>query len=228
METLSLAESAARQIADMIHGGVLSPGDRLPSERALSATLGLSRSALREGLRTLEAVGLVHARVGSGRHVSVSGSLDPNGGLTTWMQLQSVGDVIAVRRILEPAAIMAIPTTRLREIADSCAQVFAQMTSSFTLGSFEAATRFHTQFHQTLARCAPSRLHDVLLNGMITAGEAAQLDIFRVQRAGRHSLSIHAWILEAIQHGDVDEAARRVAEHLVPEFTYPEAGDFPV
>ena len=30
------------------------------------------------------------------------------------MQLQPIGDVISVRKILEPAAIMAIPATRLR------------------------------------------------------------------------------------------------------------------
>ena len=38
--------------------------------------------------------------------------------------------------------------------------------------------------------------------------------------AGLHSLQRHLPIVEALERGDVAEAARAVAEHLAPAFTY--------
>ena len=93
LRTMSLAEGAAVKIASEITSGAIRPGQRLPPERDLAPRLGLSRGALREGLRTLESVGLVTARVGQGRFVSDTGSDRPSIALNTLMQLQPSGDI---------------------------------------------------------------------------------------------------------------------------------------
>jgi len=49
------------------HG--LHPGDRLPTESALCADLGVSRSSVREALRKLQALDIVTVRQGSGSYV---------------------------------------------------------------------------------------------------------------------------------------------------------------
>jgi GntR family transcriptional regulator len=51
---------------------VLKPGDVLPPERELSATLGVSRNLIRRALQTLEGEGLLVTRHGSGTFVSQS------------------------------------------------------------------------------------------------------------------------------------------------------------
>src|SRR6476659_7307446 len=81
VKTLSLVDSAARRVAAMILDGTLRAGDRLPAERELATRLGLSRGALREALRSLEYVGLLQARVGSGRYVTHQRPNDPAGGI---------------------------------------------------------------------------------------------------------------------------------------------------
>ena len=48
----------------------LQPGDRLPSEETLCAQLGVGRSALREALKGLEAVGMIESRRGAGNYVA--------------------------------------------------------------------------------------------------------------------------------------------------------------
>lgn len=219
-EFVSLTDSAARRIAAMISSGAFRPGDRLPPERELAGMVGLSRGALREALRTLESVGLLQARVGSGRYVTAVGAGDPAGGLSVWMQLQPVGDVISVRRILEPAAIMAIPAARLDATAAQARSLLERMRKAYGRGKLELATQVHTEFHLALVQYAPSRLHRVLLASMIKAVESAQLEIFRTRVAGAQSLAKHVPIVEALEAGDVEEAGARVAEHLTPTFAY--------
>src|SRR5262245_45477247 len=53
------------QIREAIASGGLEPGARLPSERELGTTFGVSRTTLREALRALEAQGVIEIRTGS-------------------------------------------------------------------------------------------------------------------------------------------------------------------
>ena len=58
-------DEIAAQVREMIATGKIKPGDRLPSERDLSARLGVSRNTLREALRALENAGIVEMRKGA-------------------------------------------------------------------------------------------------------------------------------------------------------------------
>ncbi|HLT66517.1 MAG TPA: GntR family transcriptional regulator, partial [Microbacterium sp.] len=49
-----------------LRSGDLGPGDRLPGERDLATQLGVGRSSVREALRVLEVMGVLHTATGSG------------------------------------------------------------------------------------------------------------------------------------------------------------------
>lgn len=57
-------------IFDLIENGMLQLGDKLPTERAISAKLGVSRNFVREAIRSLESLGLVECRQGSGNYLA--------------------------------------------------------------------------------------------------------------------------------------------------------------
>jgi GntR family transcriptional repressor for pyruvate dehydrogenase complex len=64
VKTDKISESIVRQIREAIFGGVLKPGDKLPSERELIKTFGVSKASMREALRSLEVLGFLEIRQG--------------------------------------------------------------------------------------------------------------------------------------------------------------------
>jgi GntR family transcriptional regulator, transcriptional repressor for pyruvate dehydrogenase complex len=65
----SRAEEIAEGLRAQILGGKYGPGERLPSERELSARLGVNRSSVREALKKLEQLGMIAIRPGGGARV---------------------------------------------------------------------------------------------------------------------------------------------------------------
>jgi len=218
--TLSLAESAAATIAQEIASGILRPGERLPPERELAQRLGLGRGALREAFRTLESAGLLTAHVGRGRFVADAGSDGPSLALQTWMQLQPSGDLMAVRRILEPAALRDMPATQVRASAQRTRELLRQMLTAHGRGATSQVVRLHTDFHLVLVRFGSNRLLRSLTTTMISASARWQGDILRDPVAARHWFVRHERIVEALEAGDVEETAVRVAEHMQPQFVF--------
>jgi GntR family transcriptional regulator, transcriptional repressor for pyruvate dehydrogenase complex len=76
LRPLKTSESVARDIVDYIVAAGLSEGDVLPSEAKMVEQYGVSRESLREGLRLLEAQGLITIRRGPGGG-PVVGTVDP-------------------------------------------------------------------------------------------------------------------------------------------------------
>ncbi|MGH7438973.1 MAG: FadR/GntR family transcriptional regulator [Polyangiaceae bacterium] len=65
----SRAEAIADGLRAQIVNGKYGPGERLPSERELSARLGVNRSSVREALKKLEQLGMIAIRPGGGARV---------------------------------------------------------------------------------------------------------------------------------------------------------------
>jgi DNA-binding FadR family transcriptional regulator len=106
---VSVSADVTEQIRDLVADRGLSPGDRLPSERDLAVELGVSRPALREGLRRLIDLGVIEPRRGSGTYVSgadaaqlveVRDRLEPHAARLAARNRTSI-DSAAFQRILE-------------------------------------------------------------------------------------------------------------------------------
>ena len=70
-----VSKQVSEQIKTLIIEGNLKPGDKLPSERELARSIGVSRLSLREGLRILESMGMIETKYGvnGGSYVSAVG-----------------------------------------------------------------------------------------------------------------------------------------------------------
>jgi len=101
-----VADVVAERIEKLIGDGVLKVGQALPSERRLTEKLGVSRSALREGMRLLRARGVIDTQHGKGSFVA---SLAPQQYTMPMMHLlasqpRTLYDLFEVRGMLEAEA----------------------------------------------------------------------------------------------------------------------------
>src|SRR5947209_1698496 len=82
----------------------MKPGDKLPPERELSEMFGVSRSSIRDAIRSLELLGLVEPRQGVGtvvREISAETLINPLSNVLV-RQRQLVSELLDVRKMLEP------------------------------------------------------------------------------------------------------------------------------
>ena len=99
--------TTADQIKQLIIARGLTPGDPLPTEAELCEELDVSRSSVREAIRTLSTLDIVDVRHGHGTYVGPM-SLDPmvealvfRGVLSPEGSLQSLREVVEVRLALD-------------------------------------------------------------------------------------------------------------------------------
>ncbi|MBO8129396.1 MAG: FadR family transcriptional regulator [Peptococcaceae bacterium] len=76
----TVSQAIVRRFTQYLMDGILKPGDRLPPEPELAEQLGVSRTALREALKMLTGLGVLHSKRRGGTYIATSVSnemLDP-------------------------------------------------------------------------------------------------------------------------------------------------------
>ena len=96
-------EDAIAALADLIRDGGYSPGDRLPPEREMIVTLGMSRNSLRRALEALERDGAIWRHVGKGTFVAAHGGDTGIGTLGELSKQVTPVQLMRSRLALEPA-----------------------------------------------------------------------------------------------------------------------------
>ncbi len=210
-------EEIVEQLKEMISTGELKPGDKLPSEREMSESLGVSRASVREALTALEAIGILDIRPGEGTFVRQTSMAE-----TFWplflvlaVERNPRSQLMEVRRVLETesAALAAARVTeeQLLKITD----ILEQMKKA---DSVPEAVAFDLKFHYAIAEATTN---SVLLRIMNTVADLMH-HTFREDRehlyaSGDHGMKIiheHEAILEAIRNGDSKLARIKMLEHI--------------
>ena len=104
-------DAIIESVLSYIRENRLAPGTRIPSERALSATLTVSRASVREALRTLESAGVLEIRHGGGAFFRSSASLEAYGAYCCTQDqleiLRRLKHLLEARRMIEEHAVAA-------------------------------------------------------------------------------------------------------------------------
>jgi GntR family transcriptional repressor for pyruvate dehydrogenase complex len=205
---------AIRTIKDMILDGRLQPGDRLPSERALSEALGVSRPTVREAIRSLQAMNIVESRHGSGTFVS---SLSVRELLRPLQFALALSDfalehLFDVRLMLEPGA-----AAEAAERADG--EQLERLRDCERRGRAPALTadelvRLDVELHECIARAAHNPLLERLLASIGALAEESRGYTVRLPGVAERTTADHEDIVDAICARDPERARTAMTIHI--------------
>lgn len=212
----TLSEKVASSITQAIMDGTLAAGERMPSERDLGEQFGVSRTVVREAVRSLAASGLVEARSGRGLQVSQAGPEAVSRAMATFLQRSDSINyplVHEVRSALEIdmagyAAERAAPADveRLSQLNDELAKLDDE--------AVERAAELDVAFHHAIAQATQNQLFSVLLESIAPVLLEVRLRALGSTRLRRDAIDAHAEILKQIAAGDASEARIVMRRHL--------------
>lgn len=210
------------RIEERIASGRLRAGDRLPAERDLAAELGVSRAAVREAIRVLEAMGTVVQGTGSGPEAGTLLTAVPGAALqhliTLHVMLASFGtaDVVRARVALERESARLAAQHAGPEDQELIARQLAVMDDpDIGVAEFNDAD---TEFHLAIARASGNALVAELTTALRTAMRPTLLQALLADEAFRATAARlaaeHQGIHEAIREGAGPRAADLVEAHI--------------
>jgi DNA-binding FadR family transcriptional regulator len=209
----SLHVSVQQAIRSYIIDNNLQPGDPLPPETQLGKQLGVSRNSVREAVRSLESLGILETRRGSGLFVS-NFSFEPlldNLHYGLLQDLHELRDIFEVRQVLETNLIARVVDSISDEQISALADVVKRMQQRAERGEVfpEVDREFHQRLFENLGNKTLLRLLDIF---WLTFHNAAKhVDIWDNDPAWTYQA--HAAILDAVRARDASLARTRLDEH---------------
>lgn len=205
--------------ADM-QGGLLNPGDKLPTESALMARFEVSRTVVREAISRLQAAGRVETRHGIGTFVIVPRAAEPTFRIAP-EDFATVSDVISLLELrisLESEAASLAAQRRSEEGLAAMGAALAAFEAAIHADSDAVPSDF--QFHMEVARATGNRhFADLMtyLGTMIiprtrlkTAGDAPEGRLAYLERVHHE----HESIYRAVRDRDAEAARAAMRTHL--------------
>lgn len=212
----SISEEIVLQIRRMVEEGQLSPGDRLPAERVMAEMFGVSRTTVREGIKSLAEAGVLESRQGAGTFVRRvdEPSVAQAGSLIDAILAgdYSLADVFDVRKMVEPEiAAIASGKAKPDEITRLEA-ILHRQEEAVRAGS--SGAEHDQRFHQLLAEIAGNKVLRELVTALHDALARSRADDVQSPERQKASLASHWAIVAALKNGHGMQAERAMREHL--------------
>ena len=203
---LSAAEAVFNTIRQDIESGRLAVGSKLSSEATLSQQYGVSRSVIREALRSCTALGLTITKTGKGTFVVANKVAND---LT--LGQYSARDLTEARPHIEVPAAGLAAERRSDEELETLRHIVAAMT---TETDPESWVSLDSSFHAAIARASGNKVFASVVAD-IRGALAHQSETLNMVADRQHASDIeHQDILAAIEAGSPEAASKAMAHHL--------------
>ncbi|HVW87456.1 MAG TPA: FadR/GntR family transcriptional regulator [Bryobacteraceae bacterium] len=209
-----LTHSLVAGLQDMISSGALQPGSRLPPERVLAKQFGVNRASIRQALKALDVMGIVHQRVGDGTYLTQDASTTLRAPLDFLILVDGITfqELFEARRIVEPElAARAARRRSEKDIADLEKEVSA-LKAKPDMDAQDLAEH-DLRFHEIIWRASGNRVCQRMFSSLHRA-MSRSLRVTSSLRDEGTPITAHEQMFQAIREGDAERARVLMFEHL--------------
>ena len=209
-------DEIATEIKKMIVGGILKPGDKLPSESEIARQFNVGRQTVREALRMLELSGFLTVHKGGG-----GGSVITNTIINTirksfmdavQMHNISVGELTVARAEVERLVIChAVENATEEDIAALKENI---SKGSKVIASGVQAFEENMDFHVLLAKAAKNAVFTIVMESIMAIVSDFLSRIPQTLEISKRILKEHELMVDAIAERDKDRAVELMDRHL--------------
>ena len=208
-------EVICERIRGEIAAGTLRPGDKLPPERELAQAFGVSRTAVREALRSLEISGLVGLQKGVKGGAFI---LDGNPTLTRSLQDMislgriALGDLTEARVLIQEAVVRLVCARATEADFRALERDIAEVDRLTRSGRLRERLTYSINFYKILADITQNQVIIILIDSLTTilrlvvnqAGPDPKTDLVETRRA----------FMKCLRARDADSAVKEMTAHL--------------
>ncbi|GAA0407374.1 pyruvate dehydrogenase complex transcriptional repressor PdhR [Cocleimonas flava] len=220
MHKKRIADTIADKLQTLIVEGSLKPGDRLPAERTLAESFGVSRPSLREAIQKLQSRGLLKTRPGGG--TTVESSLNPEfvDPLISFFQEhpESRFDVLEVRHSLEGNAAWHAAIRATDEDKENIKACYEKMILLHNGDDPLAEAQSDAEFHLSIVEASHNLVLLHMMRGLFTLLQNSishNLDkLYTLPRVFEPLSNQHKALMEAVIAGDPEKARQAAQDHL--------------
>ena len=209
----SVSEIIVAMLRKYILDNEMTTGDKLPSETELSNTLHISRASIREGMKSLESMGIIRTLHGKGRYIRDFNYDQMIESMTYNLQVhfKDFQEVVQVRSVLESYFLLEAYKQMTEEDFGELDGLVDQMEEDVRKGvSYSELAQTHTAFHKSLYRHINNRLLDSLISMFAT--------FQRLYSSRRHDneklIKDHRDLVEALRKGDEERIRENLRTHF--------------
>lgn len=212
-----VSDRVADRILASIASGEWGPGQRLPGERQLAESMGVSRVSVRAALQSLKTQGFIDAVQGGGTRV-ISSASTVGSPLTDLVRLnrENLEDLAQIRAILEVWAVKRATINATEADIQNLAEIMEATEADINRGKHK--TENDIRFHLGIAKASGSGIY-LHLMGVFRSILQEMLDYHRYEllvspEDDQQILAQHRAVFEAIRGRDPEAAGRAMERHL--------------
>jgi GntR family transcriptional repressor for pyruvate dehydrogenase complex len=215
MNRNSVVSDVVSQLLNFLVSNRIGPGEKLPSERALSEKLGLGRSSVREAVKSLHLLGLLDVRQGDGTYLrGTESAVLPQ--ILEWGLVLSRPDIqnlIETRHQLEVFVARRAAERITPEGEARLDEQLDRMAAAEASGRISECIDADIELHLCLAEVAGNTVIAEMLRGI-----RVLLYVWMTELASAEDMTEytrhHALLLDAVKSGDPDKAESVMRQHI--------------
>jgi DNA-binding FadR family transcriptional regulator len=218
-ERVSRTQSVVDGLLDEIIAGRLVAGEPLPPEGDLAAQFGVSRLTMREGVKLLQAQGVI---------VQVPGSRHRIAPTEEWTGLEAVVrharsagarersslEMLEMRVMFETGAAELAASRRTDADIAELDMLVGRMQDAHTATDVAGFVEADLAFHEVIFRAADNRILVASMRPLTTMLQETRSETSAVADIREHAIAEHLTVLEALRTGSADASREAMVSHM--------------